>query len=207
MDPAVDHLVYVVPDLDPAAREMEDRLGVPFTTGGSHPGLGTRNVLLRIGHRVYLELLGPDPEQPPPSGGLWLVAEGPIRPSFATWCVRADNLNRLASGPGGHLVGPVRSMSRARPGGDRISWTLTMPLAPPVHGGIVPFFIDWGGTDHPCDGLPDHGVRLVALRGRHPDPQSVRADLNALGVELAVESGAPSLHAELETPGGRIVAL
>lgn len=204
IDPAADHLVYVVADLDSAAREMEDRLGVPFTPGGSHPGLGTRNVLLRIGPRVYLELLGPDPEQPRPTGGLWLAAKGPIRPALATWCVRAGDLDGLATGSAGHLVGPVRSMSRATPGGDRIAWTLTMPLTPPARGGIVPFFIDWGETTHPCHDLPDHGVRLVALRGSHPDPQSVRADLEALGVELAVARGPRALHAELETPAGRI---
>ena len=207
IDPAADHLVYVVPDLGPSVRAVEDRLGVSFTPGGSHPGLGTRNVLLRIGPRIYLELLGPDPEQPRPPSGLWLAAGGEIHPSLATWCARSDDLNGLATGPAGHLVGPVRSMSRARPSGDRIAWTLTMPQTPPPHGGIVPFFIDWGETAHPCDDLPDHGVALSALRGRHPDPAAVRADLDALGVELAVEAGPPSLRAELRTPAGTIVAL
>lgn len=207
IDPAADHLVCVVPGLGPSVRAFEDRLGVSFTPGGSHPGLGTRNVLLRIGPRVYLELLGPDPEQPRPSSGLWLNAGGEIRPALATWCVRSDDLHGLAGGSAGHLVGPVRSMSRARPSGDRIGWTLTMPLTPSPHGGIVPFFIDWGETAHPCDDLPDHGVRLAALRGRHPDPAAVRAHLDALGVALAVEAGPPSLHAELRTPGGTLVAL
>lgn len=207
IDPAADHLVYVVPDLGPSARAVEDRLGVPFTPGGSHPGLGTRNVLLRIGPRVYLELLGPDPGQPRPPSGLWLAAGGEVRPSLATWCVRSDDLRGLAAGSAGDLVGAVRSMSRAKPSGDRIAWTLTMPLTPPPHGGIVPFFIDWGQTAHPCDDLPDHGVRLAALRGQHPHPSAVHADLDALGVELAVEAGPPSLHAELRTPSGTLVAL
>lgn len=207
IDPAADHLVYVVPDLGPAVRAVEDRLGVPFTPGGSHPGLGTRNVLLRLGPRIYLELLGPDPGQPRPPSGLWLAAGGGVRPSLANWCVRSDDHHGLAAGPAGHLVGPVRSMSRARPSGDRIDWTLTMPHTPPPHGGIVPFFIDWGETAHPCEDLPDHGVSLSALRGRHPDPAAVRADLGGLGVELAVEAGPPSLHAELRTPAGTIVAL
>ena len=207
IDTAADHLVYVVPDLGPSVRSVEDRLGVPFTPGGSHPGLGTRNVLLRIGRRVYLELLGPDPAQPRPTSGLWLAAAGGNRPSLAAWCVRSDDLNGLAAGPAGHLVGPVRAMSRARPGGDRIDWTLTMPLTPPPRGGILPFFIDWGATPHPCDDLPDHGVTLSAILGRHPDPSAARADLDALGVQLAVEAGPASLRAELRTPDGAIVVL
>ena len=207
IDRAADHLVYVVPDLGPSVRAVEDRLGVPFTPGGSHPGLGTRNVLLRIAPQVYLELLGPDPEQPRPPSGLWLGAGEEVRPSLATWCVRRADLKGLTGGRAGHLVGPVRSMSRARPSGGRIAWTLTMPLTPAPHGGIVPFFIDWGDTAHPCGGLPDHGVSLSALRGRHPDPLAVRASLDSLGVELAVEAGHASLHAELRTPAGRIVAL
>ncbi len=207
IDPAADHLVYVVPDLGPSVRAVEDRLGVPFTPGGSHPGLGTRNVLLRIGPRIFLELLGPDPGQPCPPRGLWLSAGGRVRPSLATWCVRSEDLDSLAAGPAGHLVGPVRAMSRARPSGDHIAWTLTMPQTPPPHGGIVPFFIDWGDTAHPCKDLPDHGVSLSALQGRHPDPGAVRAGLDALGVELPVEVGPPSLHAELRTPSGTIVAV
>ncbi len=207
IDPAADHLVYVVPDLGPSVRAVEDRLGAPFTPGGSHPGLGTRNVLLRIGPRVYLELLGPDPRQPRPSRGLWLDAGGRARPSLATWCVRSSDLGGLARGPGAPLVGPVRSMSRARPTGERIAWTLTMPLTPPPHAGLVPFFIDWGETDHPCGHLPDHGVTLSALVGRHPDPAAVRADLDALGVALALEPGPPALRAELRTPSGAVVAL
>ncbi len=207
IDPAADHLVYVVPDLGIAVCEMEARFGVPFTPGGSHPGLGTRNALLRIGPRIYLELLGPDPGQPRPSSGVWLAAEGAERYSLATWCARSDNLSGLAQGSGGPLVGPVRAMSRTRPDGARLAWTLSMPVVPPPHGGIVPFFIDWGETDHPCRSLPDYGVRLIALRGRHPDPKGVLRDLSALGVSLDVQPGRPALEAGLEVPGGGVVIL
>ncbi len=207
IDPAADHLVYVVPDLGVAVCEMEARFGVPFTAGGSHPGLGTRNALLRIGPEIYLELLGPDPEQPRPSGGLWLAAEGAERHSLATWCARRDDLTELAAESGEGLVGPVRAMSRTMPDGTRLAWTLTMPVVPSLHGGLIPFFIDWGETAHPCSRLRDYGVRLSALRGRHPDPEMVRSDLSALGVTLDVQLGRAALEAYLEVPGGGVVAL
>ena len=183
------------------------RLGARQTAGGSHPGLGTRNSLLRIGERVYLEVVGPDPGQPAPPGGLWFTGGKAPLPALVTWAVRSADLDSLATGPGGHLLGPVRSMSRTRPGGERITWTLTMPRKPLPRQGIIPFFIDWGDTPHPCAELPDRGVRLVRLSGRHPDPEAVRRELDRLGVGLGVAVGRAGLVAVLETPAGDRVAL
>lgn len=205
--PGTDHLVYAVPDLAAGVRDLEARLGARPTPGGSHPGLGTRNSLLRIGDRVYLEVVGPDPEQPAPRGGLWFTGGTAPLPALATWAVRSADLGSLAAGPRGHLLGPVRSMSRTRPGGDRIAWTLTMPGKPLPRQGIIPFFIDWGDTPHPCAELPDQGVRLVRLSGRHPDPELVRRELDELGVGLAVAAGRAGLVAVLETPTGDRVTL
>ena len=205
--PRIDHLVYAVPDLAAGVRDLEARLGARQTPGGSHPGLGTRNSLLRIGDRVYLEVVGPDPEQPSPPGRLWFSGGTVPLPALVTWAVRSDDLESLAAGPRGHLVGPVRSMSRTRPGGDRITWRLTMPGKPLPRQGIIPFFIDWGDTPHPCAELPDQGVRLVRLSGRHPDPEAVRRELDELGVGLAVAAGQAGLVAVLETPTGDRVTL
>jgi len=205
--PRTDHLVYAVPDLAAGVRDLEARLGARPTPGGSHAGLGTRNSLLRIGDRVYLEVVGPDPEQPAPPGGLWFAGGRACLPALVTWAVRSVDLDGLAAGPCGHLLGPVRSMSRTRPGGERIAWTLTMPGRPLPRQGIIPFFIDWGDTPHPCFDLPDRGVRLVRLSGRHPDPELVRGELDRLGVELAVAPGRAELVAVLETPAGDRVTL
>ena len=203
----IDHLVYAVPDLGAGVRDVEDRLGVPLAPGGSHPGLGTRNALLRIGPRVYLEVVGPDPERSPPPGGLWLARGAAPLPALVTWAARSSALQDLASGAGAALLGPVRSMSRTKPGGDRISWTLTMPRNPLPRHGIVPFFIDWGKIPHPCTELPDEGVSLAKLRARHPDPEAVRTDLGRLGVELEVVSGPAALEAVLLMPERGTVTL
>ena len=206
--PGTDHLVYAVPDLALGVQAVEARLGVALTPGGSHPGLGTRNALLRIGPRIYLEVVGPDPEQPRPPGGPWLGGGAAPLPALITWAARSSDLDGLVGGPRGHLLGPVRSMSRTRPGGERIHWTLTMPRVPLPRGGLVPFFIDWGETAHPSGGLPDRGIRLARLRARHPDPAAVRADLAALGTELEVVAGEEAeLEAVLETREGIAVTL
>lgn len=203
----VDHLIYAVDDLSAGVAEMEARLGASLSPGGSHPKLGTRNALLRLGAGVYLEVVGPDPAQPRSPEGLWLADGGPPLPALVTWASRSHDLAGLTSGAPAALLGPVRGMSRVNADGSSVSWTMTMPVRPLPRGGVVPFFIDWGDTIHPSDALPDSGVTLRDVRARHPDPDAVQADLACLGVAMDVEAGPAALAANLERSDGKRVVL
>ena len=64
--PALDHLVLATPDPAEMRARIAERTGVELGAGGAHVGLGTRNWLGRLGPMGYLELIGPDRDQPEP---------------------------------------------------------------------------------------------------------------------------------------------
>ncbi|MFF4286728.1 VOC family protein [Streptomyces sp. NPDC001633] len=178
--PAVlDHLVHATPDLAATVAEVAALTGVRPVPGGTHPGRGTRNALLGLGGGAYLEIIGPDPEQPAPDGPRWFGIDALTGPRLVTWAVRVTGIAaRVAAARArGHDPGEAVAMSRRTPDGGRLAWQLTPPGA---GGALAPFLLDWGSTPHPSAGLPV--VPLVALRAVHPDPAAVRAEWAALGV-------------------------
>ena len=106
-----------------------------------------------------------------------------------------------------HLVYAVPDLPAAGRDLEALPGARQTPGRPLPRQGIIPFFIDWGDTPHPCAQLPDMGVRLVRLFGRHPDPEAVRRDLHRLGVGLEVTAGRARLVAVLETRAGDRVTL
>jgi catechol 2,3-dioxygenase-like lactoylglutathione lyase family enzyme len=188
----LDHLVYATPDLEESVRLIAKQTGVRPVEGGPHPGLGTRNHLLGLGELRYLEIIGPDPDQPDPDRPRPFGIDDLTEPRLAAWAVRAADIEaRVArSRAQGYDPGPIEPLSRRTPDGDVLRWRLTFPYEP-----VVPFLIDWGRTPHPARRLPI--VPLTEFAGVHPEPAQVRARLAALGVELDVHTGASGLVATI----------
>ncbi|TNC19847.1 VOC family protein [Amycolatopsis alkalitolerans] len=192
---SIDHLVYATPDLERTVAALRAR-GLALTPGGPHAGRGTRNFLTGLGGATYLEVIGPDPEQPQPEEPRPFGVDALTAPRLVAWAARVPSLPGAleAAGRAGYeFSGPV-PMSRRRPDGVILDWELAFP---PDGDGLVPFLIDWHDSPHPAGSL-DHGVRLEALRAVHPEPDVIAAHLTALGQTLEVSRGEqPGLEAVL----------
>jgi hypothetical protein len=201
----VDHIVYATPDLNRGVEEIEKLLGVRAIAGGRHPGRGTRNALVAVGPTAYLEILAPDPEQPPPQEPRPFGLDGLKESKLVAWFVKGRDLERLRSDAvrKGVPLGEVKSGSRQRPDGVNLSWQFTDPSVR-VADGIVPLFIDWGDSPHPAR-TASKGATLISLRAEHSDVRAVREMLRHLGIDLQVKQGwSPALIAVIEGPRGRV---
>jgi hypothetical protein len=204
----IDHLIVAAPNLEEGMARAEELLGVEAMLGGQHPGFGTRNALISLGKGTYLEIVGPDPEQPEPEGARLFGVDDLEASRLVTWAAKGTDLESLVSGGGGagryaSVLGSVHSGGRKQPDGSFLAWEVTDPFTP-REGGIVPFFIDWGETPHPSETAPV-GCELVDLRAEHPDVGRVREILNGLELDLQVEAGpTPALIATIHTPNGTV---
>ena len=203
---SVDHLVYAVADLDTGIAEMERLLGVKAAPGGKHTGRGTHNALLSLGKGCYLEIIAPDPEQPPPAAPLPFGLDRLREPRLVTWAVRVPDIEERVdkARKAGYDPGAVLPMSRKLPNGGELRWLLAVN-AEPAGDGIVPFLIQWEPGKHPSETAPA-GAHLSDLQAEHPCPDAVNPMLEAIGADLTVtESARPALIATIEGPKGMVV--
>ena len=201
----VDHLVYASPDLAAGVEIVERLLGVKAIPGGQHPGGGTRNALIRLGDQTYLEIIGPDPEQPKPPGPRRFGIDELRSPRLVTWAAKGSDLEAIVQKAKSNRVelGQVQAGSRRRPDGVLLAWRLTVSPSLTADG-IIPFFIDWGKTPHPAEALPK-GCVLVALRAEHPDANRIQGEISALGLNIPMRTGSPpALIATIRTPKGDV---
>lgn len=186
----IDHIIFADPDLARGIATFSSRYGIVPSEGGRHLGFGTRNALVGLGEGAYLEIMSVDPEQDVPAGERFFALEATSVPRFAAWCARADRplTETVAIARDfGIDLGEIIAMSRRRPDGSVLSWTLTSPFAP--RESVLPFYIDWGGAPNPGLSLSPQ-LALHSLTVAHPDSERMRRILDALGEhEVRVERG------------------
>src|SRR5262249_47311486 len=150
-----DHILLGVSDLDQGIAWMEERSGVRAVFGGVHPGRGTRNALLSLGPRRYLEIIAPDPAQKVISSSVRSrrgQLEGLASPRLVAWAVHTDDVDALvnkARAAGIKMESPHEG-GRTRPDGRVLRWRVAG--FSDDHDGLLPFFIEWNRDSlHPSE--------------------------------------------------------
>ena len=199
----LDHILLGCSDLDRGIGFVEEHTGVRAVIGGVHPGRGTRNALLALGEKHYLEIIAPDPQQPfaPDHYSLQKLAD----PRLVGWAAHPGDLNQFAVRLRGAKLafdGPIAG-SRKRPNGRLLQWK-TLNLKDD-RDGLLPFFIEWSAdTIHPSADAPP-GCRIVRFELATPDPEKLEETAALLGLDVGIVKGAKAqLRATLAGPKGQL---
>jgi hypothetical protein len=201
----LDHLIVACSDLTQGAAWLQEQLGVAPQTGGKHALMGTHNALLRLGARVYLELLAIDPDAPPPARPRWFDLDtahvrerARERPFLLSWAARTANI--VAAVTHVAALGEVLALAR-----NQYAWRITVPEDGALQfGGVLPTVLQWDGDAHPADALEDRGCTLQRLALEHPAASSVLPLFRELRITGPVDlkPGPRSLVAHIATPAG-----
>jgi Glyoxalase-like domain len=202
----LDHLLLGCSDLDAGIRFVEQRTGVRPAIGGVHPGRGTRNALLSLGERQYLEVIAPDPQQTKIeafAADLLGRLKALSTPRLLQWAAHVDHIDAFArrlTSRGLKLDGPHPG-SRERPDGRTLHWK-TVDVQDDL-GGLVPFFIEWSKDSvHPSVDAP-HGCNLESFAVEDKDARAVSELFRQLELDATVKRGAgPRLRAQVRGPRG-----
>src|SRR5438132_5340334 len=151
----LDHIILGCNDLDRGIEAVEEATGVRPAIGGVHPGRGTRNALLSLGERRYLEIIAPDPAQQKSVHFPQILQM--TDPRLISWAVHPPDSTAVAKQLRENQVaftGPEDG-SRKRPDGRVLNWK-TINLADD-RGGLLPFFIEWSvDSVHPSKDTSAH---------------------------------------------------
>jgi len=203
----LDHLVLAAATLADGIDYFAGVTGVAPQPGGRHVAMGTHNALVRLGERVYLEIIAIDPAGTKPARPRWfgldsiaLQAELTERPRLIHWVARTTDIEgALVRCP--VALGAVHPMARGN-----YRWRITIPDDGTLPcKGIVPTLIQWDVPMHPADLLPASGISLAGLAAAHPEPAQIRDALATLGLDgvLPVTYDRDArLAAMLRTPRG-----
>lgn len=206
----LDHVSFAVgPDgLAGTTAELGRLLDAKFIDGGAHPRFGTRNMILPLKNRQYLEVVevldhpaadkaafGQAVRERSDAGGGWLA-----------WCVSVDDMTEVEHRMGRHAV----PGNRRRPDGFNLEWrqigTSGMRADPQL-----PYVTCWDidPSEHPSQTV-ESDITLSAL-DIAGDPKRLADYLGEPAIEALEEievrwlapNGAPGiLAAEFTTPQG-----
>ena len=197
----LDHLAVVCRSIEEGVASVERALGVGMSPGGKHDVMGTHNALLSLGPDVYLEAISVDPAASPPDRNRWFNLDnhaGP--PQLANWVCRTDD---IATALDAAQEGTGTPMALAR---GELAWRMAVNETGKLpFDGAMPALIQWDTDAHPCQTLPDVGLRLHSLDVFHPEASGLLEAfpaLKTLGSVTVRRGPGKRLVARISTPGG-----
>jgi len=208
----LDHLSYAAgPDgLGETVERIGSLLGCEFVDGGVHPRFGTRNMILPMADRTYLEVVEAldHPASDKAPFGQAVKARSALGGGWLGWVVAVDDITPVEARLGRDAV----CGNRHRPDGTELKWKqigVNGLIADPQ----LPFFIQWETPDdlHPSAGAD--GAFSLACLEIAGDParvsewlgETVEAPLEDVKVEWVAPHGTPGvLAAQVQTPAGLV---
>lgn len=160
----LDHISYAVgPDgMDATVRRIVDALGVERVKGGIHPRFGTRNAIIPLARRQYLEVVEvldhPSADKAP--FGQAVRNRSQVGGGWMGWCVTVDDLSRFEERLGRKSVPGNRKF----PDGTELTWQ-QIGIKGLIADPQVPYLLRWDeGTEdiHPSQAYPPQ-AELVRL--------------------------------------------
>lgn len=202
----IDHVVLAVRDLDAAGTRILNEVGLGSLPGGRHPGWGTGNRIVPLGHE-YVELLAVlDPIEAESSHvGRWITKASRSGDHFAAWCVSTDEIEEVAE----RLGLAVATGSRSLPDDRTLRWR-SVGFDHAAEHPDLPFFISWDGPPelHPGRAQAQHrvepnGIPWIEVAG---DYGRLQGWLGGGDVPVRVVDGARGVRAVgISTDRGQIV--
>lgn len=212
IDMRLDHVSFAAgPDgLDATAARIGSLLGRDFVDGGVHPRFGTRNAVLPLADRTYLEIVEAldHPASDKAPFGQAVKARSALGGGWLGWVVAVSDIAPVEERLGRESV----KGNRHRPDNTELLWRqigVNGTLADPQ----LPFFVQWQSPAelHPSAGADDAwALACLEIAG---DPQrvsewlgeTVESPLEDVKVEWVAPHGTPGiLAAHVQTPEGLV---
>ena len=221
MATSLDHLVILAATLPEGVAWCEATFGVALAPGGEHPLMGTHNRLLNISSpahpRAYLEVIAINPGATPARAAgsrRWFDMDNEALqaqlhqtgPQLAHWVAQVPDITTSVAALAAQGIdrGRVLAASRPTPHG-LLSWQISVrDDGQRLFDGCLPTLIQWGET-HPTQAMADQGLALESLALAHPEADTLRQALHAVGLGgIPVHTGPARLQARLRTPRGPV---
>ena len=200
----IDHIVFSVPELSRGVENFYQLTGCEPTYGGKHLDRGTENYLVKIGPKTYFEIISKDLENKDfKDGPRWMSVDMIQEAMITRWALKSNQIDYDASllQKLDKRYGNLCNGSRQKLDGSFLRWKLTEPGSHLLVD-TVPFLLDWQGSNHPCDDLPED-CTIKELKLYDPKPKQLVNLLESLDFSgKVISSKMKRIEVTLETPKG-----